>query len=327
MWAVLNPTRAQTAADHVEAISIYDLDHIVFQVSTEEGLWEPDMLFRLHGLFHRLESRRLAHEGAELEAIARRLRSVSHIPTSTQFPPLSNAWEIQKSEIFEAAEYLNENHLPLELGDIFEKTDSTSRKRYILLAQPCDLIVRRDGKRHPELDHVPLAEVAQPTSDLSDYSPPMEYFGESPSERWVVKLKQVHQVHASILDLCVFNDDGLATMQLNAQAHEPIRPAWKARYKILAKLFEHLFKRLSVLSPVEGESLPVKQMKERVRLAVIGDLLKEGLFKGMLDDQNGRRGITYNCRRVGRLSRARAFGLLMAYTGLLSRPAYDRSFG
>ena len=307
---------ASTAGSRVDAISIYDLDHIVFQVSAEEGLWEPDMLFRLHALFHRLESRRLAHEGGELETIARRLRSVSHIPTSTKFTPPSTAWEIQKSELFEAAEYLNENHLPLELGDIFQKTGSTSKKRYILLAQPCDLMVRSDGKRQPEVAHVPVAEVVS-TPDQSPYAVEMECFGNSRNERWCVKLKQVHQVSAWLLDLCVFNNGGSATMIVGDEAPVGIRPAWQARYSILAKLVERRLKRLDLLSPVQ----------EKFKSGPTCDLLNEGLFKGMVVDQNGRRGVEYNCCRVGRLSRARAFGLLTAYTGFLSRPAYDRSFG
>lgn len=46
---------SEAAASRVDDVSIYDLDHIVFQVSADEGLWEPDMSFRLHALFHRLE--------------------------------------------------------------------------------------------------------------------------------------------------------------------------------------------------------------------------------------------------------------------------------
>ena len=77
---------AATAANRVEEVSIYDLDHIVFQVSANEGLWEPDMLFRLHAMFHRSESRRLAHDGGALEAIAANLRKVSGIPTRMRPP-------------------------------------------------------------------------------------------------------------------------------------------------------------------------------------------------------------------------------------------------
>lgn len=317
---------AATAAKYVEAISIYDLDHIVFQISAEEGLWEPDMLFRLHALFHRLESRRLAYEGGDLEAIASRLRSVSHIPTLTTSVPASTTWEIQRKELYEPDEHLNKNYLPLELGDIFAKTNAESKKRYVLLAQPCDLMVRSDGQRHPELDHVPLVEIA-PALDRPQYSEEMECFGKNPSEHWYVKLKRVHQVRVNLLDLCTFSNEGSATMQVDDEPPDAIRPAWKARYAILAKLFGRLLKRLDVLSPSEGELPVVKEMKEKLKSALMGDLLDEGPFKGRVFDQNGRRGIAYNCRRVGRLSRARAFGVLMAYTGLLCRPAYDRSFG
>jgi hypothetical protein len=81
-----------------------------------------------------------------------------------------------------------------------------------------------------------------------------------------------------------------------------------------------------LLSPVSGESQDVKKLKEKVKKGFMDELLNEGLFKGKPINQNGRRGIAYNCCRVGRLSRARAFGLLMAYTACLSRPAYDRDF-
>ncbi len=319
---------ASTATSRVDAISIYDLDHIVFQVSAEEGLWEPDMLFRLYALYHRLESRRLAHEGGELEAIARRLRLVSDVPTETSFRPVSSTWKIQRDELYEAADYLNKNHLPLELGDIFAKTGTDSKKHYILLAQPCDLMVRKNGERQPELVHVPLAEVtlASPASASPHYAEEMGCFGDSPNERWYVKLKQVHQVRVCLLDLCVFNNDGTAIIQLNGEAPDAIRPAWKARYTIIEKPFGRLLKRLDLLSPVEKEPKDVTNIKAKLKSELTGDLLNEGLFKGEMVDKNACCGIAYNCRRVGRLTRARAFGLLMAYTACLNRPAYDRDF-
>jgi hypothetical protein len=320
---------ASSAADRVEEISIYDLEHIVFTVSASEGMWEPDMLFRLHALFHRLESQQLAHEGGELETITRRLRSVSHIPTGTPMRPSSNIWKIQKDELYESPEHLNRNHFPLELGDIFAKTGTDSQKRYILLAQPCDLMVRGNGLRQPEIAHVPLAEVVkvEADSETPHYAEKMAYYGDSPNENWYVKLKQVHQVRVCFLDLCVFNDDGSASMQIDGEASDMIRPSWKARYTRLAKFFRRLSTRIDLLSAAETDPQNVKDLKARLKSELTGDLLNEGLFKGNLVDQNGRRCIVYNCRRVGRLSSARAFGLLMAYTSCLGRPAYDRDFG
>ena len=121
---------ATRAAERVEEVSINDLDHIVFQLSAEEGLWEPDMLFRLHALFHHLESRQLAYADETLEEIAAKMRSVSEIPTHCkEFTPPSNAWALQHDELYEEVSYVNRNHLPLDLGDIFTQVDANSTKR------------------------------------------------------------------------------------------------------------------------------------------------------------------------------------------------------
>ena len=197
---------AQKATSEIDAINIYDLDHIVFHTSAEEGLWEPDMLFRLYSLFQRLESRRLAYEGGELETIAKRLRSVSHIPTETDSSPIPSTWALQRKELYESEDYININHLPLELGDIFQKTGSKSKKRYILLAQPCDLMVRKDGKRHPEIDYIPLVEIS-PATNKPYYSEEMAYYGNPDEETWYVKLKTTYQIKSCLLDLCVFNSE------------------------------------------------------------------------------------------------------------------------
>lgn len=319
---------AAKAASRVDEIRIYDLEHMVFTVAASEGMWEPDMLFRLHALFHRLESRQLAHSGGELEKITRRLRSVSHIQTEASIQPSSDIWKIQKDELYESPEHMNRNHFPLELGDIFVKTGTDSQKRYILLAQSCDLMVRSSGKRQPEIEHVPVAVVVkvEPDSAPSHYAEKMAYYGDSPDEQWYVKLKQVHQVRVSFLDLCVFNDDGSASIQLDGEPSDMIRPSWKARYEILAKFFKGIASRVDLLSAVETDQPNVKELKARLKSELANDLLNEGLFKGSLVDQNGRRSIVYNCRRVGRLSSVRAYGLLMAYTSCLGRPAYDRDF-
>ena len=314
------------AAVQVDGISIYDLDHIVFRVSAAEGLWEPDMLFRLHSLFHRLESRRLAHEKGELEAIARRLRSVSHIPTQAVSRPVSSAWKLQQRELYESADHLNQNHLPLELGDIFAKTGTGSTKFFVLLAQPCDLMVRSDGRRKPELVHVPLAEIVG-AAEPAGYFEEMPYFGDDVDKNWFVKLKQVHQVKTCVLDLCVFSNEGLATSPINDTIPEGIRPSWTSRHAILAKAFGKVTRRIELMSCAKHDSEDAKKTKDAMRSQLSDAILYEGLFKGEIAEQNGQNCIRYNCRRTGRLARERAFALLMAYTGCLSRPAFDRDFG
>ena len=313
------------AVERVDRISIFDLDQMVFRIAADEGLWEPDMLFRIHGLFHRIESRRLAHSGGELEAIARRLRSVSNIPTGAQFLPPSSTWEIQQAELYEPIEHINENHLPVEMGDIFQKTAAGSDKFFVLLAQPCDLMVRNSGRREPELVHVPVAEIA-PETDDSGYVVEMPFFGADPKKGWSVRLKHVHQVRVEILDLCVFNADGSATAWVPSTAPDGLRPSWKNRFVRVLESAESVYKRVALLAGVNKEHKDVRAYKKRVRGQMTAALLDEGLFKGKQISKKGARGITYDCQRISRLSRSRAFGLLMAYTATLGRPAYEREF-
>ena len=315
------------ASNQVDEVSIYDLDHIVFQVSADEGLWEPDMLFRLHALFHRLELRRLAHEGGILETIASKLRAVSGIPTQGHlFSPPSSAWALQRKELYEFDDHVNKNHLPLDLGDIFERVGATSTKQYILLAQPCDLMVRNDGRRHPELDRIPVAEVVC-TDAKPPYSEEMPYFDESRTKKWYIMLKRIHFVRACILDLCVYNQDGVAKLHITGDIPPGIRPAWRERHRILSRFWSQSIRRADLLAPIDAEPSPVTQTKQQLAKDFKGLFFDDDLFKGNLADVDGVRSITYDCKRVRHLSRARALGLLMSYTSTIGRPAYDRDFG
>ncbi|NLF61908.1 MAG: hypothetical protein GX574_12220 [Lentisphaerae bacterium] len=330
---------ASAAAKRVEKVNIYDLDHIVFRGSFEEGLWEPDMLFRLHALFLRTESLKLAHEGGVLEELAAKLRSVSGIPTDRDpVPPPVSAWSLQREELYEFGDIINKNHLPLELGDIFEKVsdDSSknentgvvdcSKKYYILLAQPCDLMVRSKGKREPDLIRVPLAEVVQ-REKCPHYSEEIPCFDDHPRKnKWFVRMKMVHFVQISILDLCVLNDDGVGRLVIGADGPKGLRPAWQKR---CLKLKEHWSNKLSPLGKLSFEkkdSQDVRQVKEKLRESFLKAILSDVLFKGKIESTGNGQVLTYGCKRIARLSRVRAMGLLMSYTSTCGRPAYERDF-
>jgi hypothetical protein len=317
------------AAERVEKVSIYDLDHIVFQLSADEGLWEPDMLFRLHALFHHLESRQLAYADGTLEEIAAKMRTVSEIPTDCkQFTPPSNAWTLQHEELYEAVDYINRNYLPLDLGDIFERLDTTSPKRYILLAQPCDLMVRHDGKRHPELYRLPLAEIVMDANAKAPhYSEEMPYFSTSSMEKWYVKLKQVHFIRGCILDLCVFNQDGVARLNINKSGPPSIRPSWKLRYKLVSDSWNRAIRKADgMLDPLATDPSAVKQFKQNHAKEIEALIYGDDLFKGSIKKTDENRTLEFNCKRIGRLSRVRAMGLLMSYTATIGRSAYEREF-
>lgn len=315
---------AQVAATEVDSMTVYELDHMIFKIANSEGLWEPDMLFRLHSLFHRMESRRLAHEGSDLEEVASRLRAVSGIPSNVASSPPPRAWEIQRKELYESADYLNSYHLPLELGDIFVKPGSTS-KSYILLVQPCDLMLRSNGTRQPELEYLTLLEVA-PASPSAKYLHEMEYYGLSGDENWFVRLKSSYQVPSFILDMCVYDNDGLARLVVNSDPKLTLRPSLRARHPFINEKLAAIAAQIEIMEPKAGDEQCILNLKAEVRAKMREGLLKRSLFTGKVDGKREQRRFSFNCQRVGRLSRDRAFGLLLAYTSFLSRPAYERDF-
>src|SRR5207302_194592 len=130
----------ENAHKRLDDIDIYDFDQIVFRSSRREGVWEPDTLFRVFGLFHHDETRKLAKEDANLFTLADAIRVLSLIPTKSSTAPNYNTMALQRLELYESGDYLNTHFIPIDVGDIFEKTGE-SKKRYILLAQSCDLMV------------------------------------------------------------------------------------------------------------------------------------------------------------------------------------------
>lgn len=311
----------QKASDDIEKISIYDLDHIIFHTTEHEGLWEPDMLFRLFSLFQRLKARELAYETNDLEALTQKLRIVSQIPTPIKDQFKSNVWELQRNELYDQSVFINKNHLPLELGDIFQKANATPYdKHYILLVQPCDLMVRKDGKRAFDIHHLTLAEIQLipdatfkgKTKKQQSFYEELEYFDVDNKNKWYVRLNNAHHVWACILDLCVFNSDGHARLILDANAPDQLRPSWTKRFLEVKK---HLSK---IRNRIEKKIVNKNQYV---------DFITDSLFKCSYTKTGVTETVEFDCKRVCRLSKERAFGLLMAYTSILGRPGYDKDFG
>ena len=100
-------------------MTIYDYEKIVFESSRREGVWEPDTMFRLFGMFQHRESRIAAKGDQQLEAIAGRIRSISNASAYKLGAEPRHPYLIQRLEMYEEPEHLNAYHLPTELGDIY----------------------------------------------------------------------------------------------------------------------------------------------------------------------------------------------------------------
>lgn len=285
------------ALEAVEKIDVFDLEHIVFRSSMEEGVWEPDTLLRLFGLYHKLNARKAYLSDPDLHALASRVRVLSTMAPNRLAGPNRIAWEIQQLELYEDPDLVNRSHLPIELGDIFEKSNG---KRFILLAQPCDLMVRNNGSRHHAVNEGVLAEIVKDPSETCGDMLVRLLFYESPEHKWFVHLRRTYAVALSVLDLCSFQADGTARIEVTAKCSECVIPTWQKHYTKLSQYFGKLISKYETLK-AQGVS---KQEIEKAILRSSAD----GLFKGNVDAAN--KTISYDCRRIGRLCRSHSEALL-----------------
>ncbi len=318
--AVIKEAQAE-AQKKVEHIHIYDFEHIVFEASTREGVWEPDTLFRLYGLFHRVEARKRARNDNELHNIAALVRSVSNIPTSSPQLPKHSSWKIQRLELYEEDSYLNSLHMPIEAGDIFERTSGDKHKKYILLAQPCDLMVRSNGKRHEAIIEALLAEIVDDTVEATKSKHQETHFElpyYSPDGNSVyVSFRKRHTVKLCVLDLCVYQDDGSAKIKLGESCSDNIIPAWKYHYDELQKFAKKQIDRYFQLQRENARS--------DVLALAVPQSSNDNLFKGKIDPTE--RSISYGCRRVERLCQPQALAMLTKFANYLARAAFELDFG
>ena len=297
------------AREDLNKIDIYDMDEIIFRSSWAEGVWEPETLLRVFSLYHRTRVRQLALSNDEIHRIAAEVRRVSQIATESASQPQHRIWPIQRLEIYEGAEYLNSLHLGTELGDIFERDGG---KQYILIAPPCDLMVRSKGNRGESIKEATLAPLVTDISDerksvcweLGYYAPAVKHY---------VDFKQAFSVRLLGLDFCVFNDGGVAALTVGQEPPKKLIPAWTARF---GKLQEEITGIFGQIEEVRASG----QDRRSLELA-LATIDHQRVFPPTF--QYSPKTLRYNFKRIGRLLLPRSSALLTAFAQYLGHSVFD----
>src|SRR5262249_34835892 len=93
------------AGKQIAGITIYDVERIVFASSRKEGVWEPDTLFRIFGMYLRREARSLAAEdGSRLRVLADEVRSLAGPNELDPRTEETRAIDIRRLELYEDGE-------------------------------------------------------------------------------------------------------------------------------------------------------------------------------------------------------------------------------
>lgn len=329
----------------VEKLDVFEFERIVCLTSSIEGVWEPDTLLRIISLFHRKFVRKRLRNDSDVYKCADHLRALSAIPIGEWGGPTEMEVALRQLEWFDQADELNQMHLPIELGDVFE-IESRPGKRYVLLAQPCDLMMRQRGERHYTVENALLLEATHAGEKPADSS--ISSSGEHPRDSsisdsegqignskisnedddafyfrlefyeshqdWRVSLRQIHYVNLDVLDLCVFSSRGQAEFSTSDKVPDLLSHAWRARHPRLMKVMSKACKRYVELMKIRG--MKADDAAKLVLSASLGNLIK------VIVDPKGTT-LRFDIKRVGRIKQPRAGALLSSYANSLARDAFE----
>jgi len=302
------------AKQKLSELSIYDFEQIVFQSSYAEGVWEADTVIRLFGLFQRHSAREFAKNHPQIPEVTRDVRQVVRYPYKPDDAPKSTSIEIRRLELYESAEFLNEHHSPIELGDVFQKTQG--KRRFVVIAQPCELMVRSTGKR-TNVDHVVLSEIFTKRPSDRDAFFELPLFESANHTSCWVRLHGSTTVPVQILDLAVFRADGICKVKIGEDIPKGLIPSWEHRFSMLQTVFEKMIMQFdNLFGETKGKLEEVQTIAESAILKSV-----KGIAKGKLAQQ--RKEISYDVKRVGRIKEPLASSLLRSYSSHMSRDAFE----
>jgi len=289
--------------------SVFDLDQALFANSNSEGVPEFDVVLRV---FHIQERQAISHTLSRPE-LQNRLRVARRFRQDTaqlrlQWPQpiadMSTFREWRRHEVLEEGAPLNQLHAPLACGDVFESQTEPIR-RYIVLAQPCDLMVRSRGERRNEVgllvQVVETGVITAASSDVGRFYDIKGVFGSG--KMWRVDFQKITVVDTSVMDLAVFNSDG--AVQLTRDHPQPLialPTGWQIRFeRIKRRIFP---KPTKTNTPTIGMGANI-----------------HALTPTTLADA-----VTYPLRRTGRLETNTATAILAAWATFQTRAALEHDF-
>ena len=320
-WSIFENSLSE-ARKAMERLSVLDFDRMVFASSRKEGVWEPDTLFRVFGIMMRREAQLSLRGDGDIPDAVAAARSVSAAPQEIANAlgadrDSNESLQMQRFEIYDPGEELNRFHAPIELGDIF--WFESNKRTYILLAQPCDLMVRKDGLRSYEDSRhgrmVALVELVFGRDEKRESWGELPFYEQETGNSAFANFARVHQVPLVVLDLCVVHGDGLATLDLSADCRELLIEPWRIRHRKLCNFFGKALDR-------HGELTSADHDKETVSLALPGSSATLKLGAAVSE-----RKLHYGIKRMLRLRQPWSGALLAEFAQYQARAAFEHPFG
>lgn len=296
-----------------------------------EGVWEMDTLIRVSDIitsYNALSTLVSNARRTKINQCLKKIRQIESIKTGGETPfDKTQVLDLRHKELYIKDNIQNSLHYPLSNGDIF----NIQGKEYILLVQPCNISLRKDGKRDRNYNIGLLVELETIEKEtfqnykkgqlatvevIEDVTLPSNLLK-------VARFSTFQSVSLSPLDLTVFNKEGIAKINLSEldNTSSTIQESWKKRYKELHKIFSEFANGIKVF--------------RKIRVAN-KDILKYSVFNGSVftgykinnEKSLSQRGklLKFNITRVAHYKSPYSDDLLQKFMLYLSRNAFEHDF-
>jgi hypothetical protein len=312
------------ALGKINSLGVDAFERIIHRSSREEGAWAPETLVRIFGVMHEREIRSRLRGDDSLHGSISEIDPLCTIETGGISKEVEKiAEELQRAEVYDTEAELNVLHLPVECGDIFRSDEGD---QYVVVAQPCDLVVRNDGRRRKdtreERQVVALLKVgSRPRGKkeprFGDNEFELCHFVDGVENVWFGEVNQTVHVPAWVLDLAVLNPEGTCRISVEEQPLPLLTLPWNKRLGTLKE------RAANVVALADAAAIPIGDNREELLRSLLRLPLSTA-FSVKIDPPERQSGqpwqLCVGLRRVLRLRERYAAALLGQYANYLSRP-------
>lgn len=314
----------------IDSLSPESFNYAIQKSSKQEGVWEVDTLFRLSSVITKSNALETISSKSTRDKIYKTIesiREIENINTGGDTPlDKSPIIKIREKEIYTSGNILNTIHYPITNGDIFK----IDKKHYVLLTQPCNLAMRKEGKRNRNYNTGFLVELQNKT--LEDYLS-MSFSQRAICEKMedknangtlsIAQFSTFKIIDLHILDLCVFNMDGFARIKIDEVTPSSIiiPQSWVLRYKNIIKLFVKYTTGISTYNKLKSSN------KEHLKdLVFYSSSFRDIEIDNINSFNNRNKILKFEISRTANYKSPYADDLLQKFMQYLSRNAFEHDF-
>lgn len=316
----LASSASQTLKDGLKEIDPATFDRLIISSSIVEGCWEFDLLSRIMQLYlNRGIKKEMQKMFADFQEKTNSIRNF-HDQTQTEFVNDILLSSFASEEFYDDINYINSIYCTIANGDIF----LIKGKYFILLAQPCNLSIRGDGRRSYDLDQAFLVPLYGNEKHLGTFCEELQY----PFNKNLCHVSFVdrQRVSLSMLDLVSYNRNGEATIDIHTNSE--VLPGHEIMQDNLLKRYDRIKDKISSIH--QTYELALNGRKDDNTINRLSRYFCKPFEMGgehvAVKPKVDASKISFDVKRVGRYNSYGAHVLLQQFMNYMSRPEFPAKF-